>query len=62
MVGGAAAAIMFLVGALLCLSTIMPVKFWLPGCEPGNWEPDVVAGNGSRLQLDSADNRPRTAK
>jgi hypothetical protein len=44
MVGGAAAAIMFLVGALLCLSTIMPVKFWLPGCEPGNWEPDVVAG------------------
>jgi hypothetical protein len=22
----------------------MPVKFWLPGCEPGNWESDVTAG------------------
>jgi hypothetical protein len=44
MVGGAASALAFFVGALLCLRTIMPVKFWLPGCEPHNWEPDVSAG------------------
>jgi hypothetical protein len=43
-VGGLAAAAMFLSGAVLCLTTIMPVKFWLPGCEPGNWESDVTAG------------------
>jgi hypothetical protein len=44
MLGGAASAIMFLLGALLCLRTVMPAKFWLPGCEPHNWEPDVTAG------------------
>jgi hypothetical protein len=43
-VGGLAAAGMFLSGAVLCLTTIMPVTFWLPGCEPENWEPDVLAG------------------
>ena len=30
MLGGAASAIMFLLGALVCLSTVMPAKFWLP--------------------------------
>jgi hypothetical protein len=42
--GAASAAVFFLIGALMCLRVIMPVKFWLPGCEPGNWESDVVAG------------------
>jgi len=43
--GGGSAALMFLAGAVMCLRTIMPVEFWLPGCEPENWESDVVAGN-----------------
>ena|ERR1700738_275247 len=42
--GGGVAAIMFFVGAFLCLRTTMPVQFWLPGCEPENWEADVAAG------------------
>jgi hypothetical protein len=42
--GGGAAAIMFLAAAVTCLRTIMPVNFWLPGCEPDNWESDVAAG------------------
>jgi hypothetical protein len=42
--GAAAAAVLFLLGALLCLRAIMPVNFWLPGCEPGNWEDDIKAG------------------
>jgi len=28
----------------MCLSVIMPVSFWLPGCEPDNWAPDVNTG------------------
>jgi hypothetical protein len=44
MLGGGAAALMFLTGAVTCLRTIMPVKFWLPGCEPHNWDSDVVVG------------------
>jgi hypothetical protein len=44
MFGAGVAAGMFLLGAILCLLVIMPVKFWLPGCEPENWESDVVAG------------------
>jgi hypothetical protein len=42
--GAAATAIMFLIGAVTCLRTVMPVSFWLPGCEPHNWESDVAAG------------------
>ena len=41
---GGAAALMFLLGAVTCLRTIMPVKFWLPGCEPHNWRSDVDGG------------------
>ena len=44
LLGGATASLMFLIGAVTCLSTIMPVKFWLPGCEPHNWDEDVAAG------------------
>jgi NADH:ubiquinone oxidoreductase subunit B-like Fe-S oxidoreductase len=35
---------MFLIGAIQCWRVIIPVDFWLPGCEPENWETDVVAG------------------
>ena len=35
---------MFLIAAVLCWLVIMPVSFWLPGCEPENWETDVIAG------------------
>jgi hypothetical protein len=44
MLGGGAASLLFLIGAVTCLRTIMPVKFWLPGIEPHNWESDVAAG------------------
>jgi hypothetical protein len=44
MIGAAAAAIMFLIGAIQCWRVIMPVSFWLPGCEPENWDSDVAAG------------------
>jgi hypothetical protein len=44
MIGAAAAAVMFLIGAVQCWRVLMPVNFWLPGCEPGNWETDVAAG------------------
>src|SRR5437879_5752004 len=42
--GAGAAALMFLAGAILCLSVVMPISFYLPGCEPGNWQSDVAAG------------------
>jgi hypothetical protein len=44
MIGAGAAAIMFLIGAVQCWRVLMPVNFWLPGCEPANWESDVSAG------------------
>jgi hypothetical protein len=44
MIGAGAAALLFLIGAVQCLRVIMPVSFWLPGCEPENWETDVTAG------------------
>ena len=44
MLGGGAASLMFLIGAVTCLRTIMPVRFWLPGCEPHNWQSDVATG------------------
>jgi hypothetical protein len=42
--GAASAAIMFLIGAINCWLAIMPVSFFVPGCEPMNWETDVLAG------------------
>jgi hypothetical protein len=60
MLGAGAAAFMFLIGAIQCWRVIMPVSFWLPGCEPENWETDVIAGKKGhdclheRLQRDFA--------
>jgi hypothetical protein len=42
--GAVAAASMFLIGAFQCLRAVMPVSFWIPGCEPENWESDCAAG------------------
>jgi hypothetical protein len=42
--GGATAAICFLVAAILCITAIRPVSFWLPGLEPENWASDVASG------------------
>jgi len=42
--GGGSAALCFLAGALCCVSAIQPVSFYLPGCEPNNWEEDILAG------------------
>ena len=44
MLGGAAAAICFLAGAVLCITAVRPADFWLPGCAPENWLDDVSAG------------------
>lgn len=42
--GGAAAALSFLAGALCCVTAIQPAGFYLPGCEPENWQEDIDAG------------------
>ena len=39
--GGLVAAILFLVGAGMCVSTVMPVSFNLPGNEPASWKADI---------------------
>jgi hypothetical protein len=44
MIGATVSALMFFVGAVLCWLVLMPVKFWIPGCEPHLWESDVTAG------------------
>ncbi|MBH5373502.1 hypothetical protein [Bradyrhizobium glycinis] len=43
-IAGGAAAISFITGALFCVTAIQPVGFYLPGCEPDNWEEDVTKG------------------
>jgi hypothetical protein len=42
--GGASAAALFLIAAMFCVRSLQPISFWLPGCEPDNWEDDVAAG------------------
>jgi hypothetical protein len=44
MLGGGIAAGCFLGAAVLCITAIRPVSFWLPGCEPQNWRSDVAEG------------------
>lgn len=44
MLSGAAAAGCFLMGAVLCFRSIMPVKFNVAGCEPGNWAVEIASG------------------
>jgi hypothetical protein len=44
LIGGTAAAILFLVGASFCVRATMPQTFWVAGAEPENWESDVAAG------------------
>jgi hypothetical protein len=44
MLGGAAAALFFLAAAVLCITAIRPVSFWLPGLAPENWSSDVTGG------------------
>ena len=42
--GGLIAALLFIVGAILCISAAMPVDFHLPGTKPSGWEGDVAGG------------------
>lgn len=42
--GGTAAAVSFLTAAVLCITAIQPVSFWLPGLAPENWETDIQTG------------------
>jgi hypothetical protein len=44
MLGGGAAALCFLTAAILCITAIRPVNFWLPGLAPENWDSDVSSG------------------
>lgn len=44
MLGGGAAALFFLTAAVLCITAIRPVSFWLPGLAPENWLSDVASG------------------
>jgi hypothetical protein len=43
-VGGGVAALFFLVGAICCIIAVQPIGFFLPGCEPENWQEDIDAG------------------
>jgi hypothetical protein len=51
--GAGAAALLFLVAAVVCLRAVMPVGFWLPGNEPANWDTDVAAGKELHDCLDA---------
>jgi hypothetical protein len=42
--GGSVAALCFLGGAMLCLTALRPVNFWLPGCAPEVYKSDVASG------------------
>jgi len=42
-VGGAAWALCLMMGGALCISTALPVKFYMPGNHPRNWYRDVAA-------------------
>jgi hypothetical protein len=44
MFGGGAAALCFIGAAIFCIIALRPVKFWLPGLAPVNWNEDVVLG------------------
>ena len=44
MLGGGVAALFFLTAAVLCITAIRPVSFWLPGLAPENWSADVSSG------------------
>jgi hypothetical protein len=44
MLGGGAAALLFLAAAVLCIVAIQPVNFWLPGLAPENWDTDIASG------------------
>ena len=35
---------LFLAGAVLCLLTVMPVDFYLPGHAPKDWDKEVTSG------------------
>lgn len=44
MLGGGVAALCFLAAAVLCITAIRPVSFWLPGLSPENWATDIASG------------------
>jgi hypothetical protein len=45
----AVAAVAFLGGAVLCITATLPVDFWVPGNEPGEWYADIE--NGTPLEV-----------
>jgi len=49
--GCALAGALFLVSSALCLSTALPVDFWLPGNEPSNWYEDIEKGVAIEVAL-----------
>lgn len=49
--GGLVSAVMFLVGALVCVRATMPVDFWLAGNEPKNWHDDIEGGQSLEKML-----------
>jgi hypothetical protein len=52
-VGGLSAALLFVIGAVFCISAAMLVEFHLPGTRPSGWEDDVAKGkNLSECQCD----------
>lgn len=44
MAGGAIAAILFLLGAFLCICATLPTDFWTPGNDPSEWYGDIEKG------------------
>lgn len=44
--GGVVAALLFVIAAGLCISTVLPVEFGLPGNEPQNWYEDIESERG----------------
>jgi hypothetical protein len=43
-VGGSIAAIAYLIGAGLCIFTVLPADFWVPGNDPKEWYDDIDQG------------------
>lgn len=41
-VGALLSAALFLIGAALCISTVLPADFYLPGTRPANWYEDLA--------------------
>lgn len=50
-IGGATAAICFLVGAVFCIHATLPIDFWTPGNDPQEWYGDIEQNKDVQVAL-----------